>query len=395
MDLCNNNLSLIKSAVASEEKITSLTHNYYKYPARFSPNFVRAVIETFTKPEELVLDPYMGGGTTLIESNILGRNSIGCDINPLAVFVAKVKTTPLEHNEVEEVRKWFGNISSWLNLHNKVFPDSNSIFKNYPPNINDKQTWVIRKCIELALSRIDLLGGGFKLQDFARCVLLKTSQWALDGKRTIPKAWQFRKKLLENLDEMIQRNNAYSYHIGKQKVQYNFNSTCIKQDAQAINTLPIFKNMKPRLIVTSPPYPGVHILYHRWQVQGRRETSAPYWIINSLDGKPETHYTFGSRKQKNLTDYFTKAKNAFSSLAHISNKDTILVQLIAFSDNSWQLDTYLSAMEYSGFKELRFKSLANSDDGRLWRSVPNRKWYASKLSNSDSSKEVILFHQLR
>ena len=29
------------------------------------------------------------------------------------------------------------------------------------------------------------------------------------------------------------------------------------------------------LVVTSPPYPGIHMLYHRWQVDGRKETDAP------------------------------------------------------------------------------------------------------------------------
>lgn len=40
----------------------------------------------------------------------------------------------------------------------------------------------------------------------------------------------------------------------------------------------------PRLVATSPPYPGVHILYHRWQVDGRKEAPLPFVIANMLDG---------------------------------------------------------------------------------------------------------------
>ena len=35
------------------EPVRGLTHGFYKYPARFSPAFVRAAIETFTKPGDL------------------------------------------------------------------------------------------------------------------------------------------------------------------------------------------------------------------------------------------------------------------------------------------------------------------------------------------------------
>ena len=40
----------------------------------------------------------------------------------------------------------------------------------------------------------------------------------------------------------------------------------------------------PQLVVTSPPYPGVHVLYHRWQVDGRKEAPLPFMIANKLDG---------------------------------------------------------------------------------------------------------------
>ena len=60
----------------------------------------------------------------------------------------------------------------------------------------------------------------------------------------------------------------------------------------------------PKLILTSPPYPGVHVLYHRWQVKGRKDTSAPFWIANIEDGQGETYYTFGYRYQNELRKYF-------------------------------------------------------------------------------------------
>ena len=71
---------------------SGLTHSFYKYPARFSPAFVRAAIETFTESGDLCLDPHVGGGTTLVEALAAGRDAIGVDISALAEFVARVKT---------------------------------------------------------------------------------------------------------------------------------------------------------------------------------------------------------------------------------------------------------------------------------------------------------------
>jgi len=90
----------------SEEPVRGLTHGYYKYPARFSPTFVRAAIETFTRPGELCLDPHVGGGTTLVEALALGRHGIGVDISSLAAFVASVKTSVFTEAELKRLDAW-------------------------------------------------------------------------------------------------------------------------------------------------------------------------------------------------------------------------------------------------------------------------------------------------
>ncbi len=57
--------------------VNGLTHDFYRYPARFSPKFARAAIEAFTEQGDVVFDPFMGGGTTLVEASILGREGVG------------------------------------------------------------------------------------------------------------------------------------------------------------------------------------------------------------------------------------------------------------------------------------------------------------------------------
>src|SRR5690242_1232639 len=82
-------------AVLCADPVRGYTHNFYRYPARFSPQFAGAAIEAFTKPGDTVLDPSMGGGTSAVEALTAGRRFVGCDINPLSHFVTRSKTTPL------------------------------------------------------------------------------------------------------------------------------------------------------------------------------------------------------------------------------------------------------------------------------------------------------------
>ena len=97
--------------------VSGLTHNFYKYPARFSPAFARAAIEAFTAPGDLVLDPYVGGGTTLVEVRAMGRHGLGTDISQLAEFVSKVKTSIMEKKEVQVIQRWVAEACSAINVH--------------------------------------------------------------------------------------------------------------------------------------------------------------------------------------------------------------------------------------------------------------------------------------
>jgi DNA modification methylase len=71
------------------------THNLHPYPAkllRHIPAFFVAA-EQVSPPDAVVLDPFCGSGTTLLEALLASRPAIGVDVNPLATLLAKVKTT--------------------------------------------------------------------------------------------------------------------------------------------------------------------------------------------------------------------------------------------------------------------------------------------------------------
>lgn len=72
------------------------------YRACFKPQLPRFFIERFTTPGERVYDPFMGRGTTLLESALLGRVPIGCDINPLSAVLCLPRMKLIDASEVEK-----------------------------------------------------------------------------------------------------------------------------------------------------------------------------------------------------------------------------------------------------------------------------------------------------
>lgn len=91
--------------------VTSHTHGFHKYPAKFIPNIPRWAIDKYlgTEKGKLVLDPFCGSGTTLVEGLLAGHNAIGIDIDPLSAMIAKVKTTSVDVSQLEIITQWIAS----------------------------------------------------------------------------------------------------------------------------------------------------------------------------------------------------------------------------------------------------------------------------------------------
>lgn len=372
------------------EPVRGLTHGFYKYPARFSPAFARAAIETFTKPGQLVLDPHVGGGTSIVEAYALGRSAVGVDISQLAEFVSRVKCTVFSEAELRTLALWAARVPRAIDVHGRSVSFTDYAELGYYRHLNHPSRWRLRKAIEQALGSAIRLGTP-RLEGFGRCAVLRTAQWALDGRSKTATMNEFRISLTTFALQMVQGAREFRSAV---KANGRYSVAVLNRNASGLEVDKRLREMSvPQLVLTSPPYPGVHVLYHRWQVDGRKEAPLPFMIANKLDGAGSSYYTMGDRKYPQLKTYFDNIRATMSSMASLASRSTTMVQMVAFSEPSWQLPRYLKTMEEAGLTEVFLPSLRGERDGRLWRSVPSRRWYSDQRGTTPASQEVVLIHR--
>ncbi|MBA2527028.1 MAG: hypothetical protein H0V18_14790 [Pyrinomonadaceae bacterium] len=193
-----------------------------------------------------MLDPYIGGGTTVVEALVAGRQIIGNDLNSLATFVTKVKTTPLSPSEVKAIRKWSAEIvprlTYWFprELLEPYF-DSQKL-----KNMDLVSARFIKKAIAAALATMEELSTP-RSRAFVRCVVLRVAQRALDGRKTRTSVDDFRSQLSGVANEMLIQLEAFrskvtSVHSGRVESCFITN-----KDASGINMLPVFTRARRKV----------------------------------------------------------------------------------------------------------------------------------------------------
>lgn len=102
---------LEKSAASAKRRQSTRysVHGLHEYRGKFNPQVSRALVNILGVPTGgVLLDPFCGSGTTLVEAAHRGVLGIGTDLNPLAVFIANAKlsalTTPAKRLEAALVR---------------------------------------------------------------------------------------------------------------------------------------------------------------------------------------------------------------------------------------------------------------------------------------------------
>jgi hypothetical protein len=91
-------------------------HTLHRFAGNFIPQIPSHLIQILSSPGDLVLDPFVGSGTTVIEALRLNRNALGNDSTRACVFIAEAKIRALKSPLRAEVRQQFTSELAWPSL---------------------------------------------------------------------------------------------------------------------------------------------------------------------------------------------------------------------------------------------------------------------------------------
>ena len=304
-----------------------LTHGLHPYPARMIPQVAEKLIKRYSKEKEWVLDPFCGSGTVLVECKLKNRNSIGNEINPLAVLLSKVKTTPLNKKELENIcnrllseaskrihshrnqhsKNKFTSIEKWVEKDTLTEIDTCDIEIPTFPNID---LWFKKDVIDdLSILRKTILNLNCdeKYIDFLRICLsftaMKSSNADFENHQSHPSRYKleklekyepdalaiFRKKVNDSIRRLV----GFSVEASNKVVE----CFVLSGDVKTLDLESVAPSQGVDLIVTSPPYGEEQntIGYHRWS------RIMAYWISFSQDDiKKSEKLTLGAKPRINV-----------------------------------------------------------------------------------------------
>jgi len=124
-----------------EYQRTKHVHRLHPYLGKFIPQLVEWFLARYFKEDNIILDPFMGSGTTLVQSNEMKMHTIGIDISPFNCLIASVKTAKYAvaqvRHEILDAEKRLTQFSKHL-MHS---PDANlSLFP-------DEQMEELKECL--------------------------------------------------------------------------------------------------------------------------------------------------------------------------------------------------------------------------------------------------------
>ena len=276
-------------------------HALHPYPARFIPQIPRKAIKEWSEKGDVILDPFCGCGTTLLESVLLERSAIGVDNNEVAHLISQAKTTPYTHNDLHELQKFIANIpSDMLSLSRESQSDV------WIPDFKNLSAWFDEMAI-LELGRLKTLIEKLSarprvlaLAVFSSIIVAVSYQDSDTRYARIDRRYQsgeVEKRFITKLTDAIRRASEI---IDRPRAK----STLYLGDSRNLSEV---VSESVNLIVTSPPYLNAYD-YHKYHRQRL------HWIKGDIklarDYEIGKHDVF-TRPNATPTPYFEDMKKCF------------------------------------------------------------------------------------
>jgi DNA modification methylase len=245
-----------------------LTHGLHKYPAKFFPELPRWLIKRYSNEYDTILDPFCGSGTTNVEALLNKRHSVGIDVDPFSRYLSRVKTTPLNENELDH---------SCSILLKEIMDFKPSLVKSEIPDFPYRDQWFNKEIVlELAYikEKIENLNFDEDIKDFYRICFSSITRSVSNADDNCTRT-VIRKKLNKQIypaDALTKFVESILIKVPKMK---EFSGKCPKDirvvfpednDARKI----LYPDNSFELAVTSPPYanavdyPRTHQLELYW-----------------------------------------------------------------------------------------------------------------------------------
>lgn len=103
-----------------DAKPHTAVYRMHKYFARRPWNVFREFVSRYSSPGEIILDPFCGGGVTIVEALKLRRKAIGVDVNPIATYITSMECRPAN---LQEFR------AAFIELSEKVGDEISSLYQ--------------------------------------------------------------------------------------------------------------------------------------------------------------------------------------------------------------------------------------------------------------------------
>ena len=300
------------------------THGIHLYPARMHPEIATQLISKYANDDTIVFDPFMGSGGVLLESIIQGHDSVGIDINPFAVLLSKVKTTPIQKNLASYLSKIDRNSKRQYEnkeYHAEYLPDSFNLDMWYNDNTVNKLS--ILKHSVMKIINTDV-------RDFFKiCLSLvirkssyqRNNSWKIhrisEPENYTPDPFEIFSKISQ---DNIQRMNALleANPTGKAYALFG-DSRNIDASFDSINDA--LHDGKANLVITSPPY-GDHsttVAYGQFVKHSSLWLDMPYDDVCAVD-------SVGLGGKYNKCFYDLESKTLDDTLEQVRKNDILLTK---------------------------------------------------------------------